>query len=80
VRLHGTQGGLSMRNVDGSYYDFVAERFEGTRSIVLASPPDDWGGRAAVLWTRRLASGAGFDPEIESATRVARVLDAIYGR
>lgn len=80
ARLHGTRGGLSMRNVDGSYYDFVAERFEGTRTIVLASPPDDWGGRAAVLWSRRLASGAGFDPEIESATRVARVLDAIYGR
>jgi hypothetical protein len=33
-----------------------------------------------VEWARRLAAGAGFDPEIEQVVAVASVLDAIYGR
>lgn len=78
--FHGTRGGVSMRNVGGSFYDFVAERFEGTRRADLASPPDAWGGRAAVAWTRQLARDRGFHSEIEHLTEVARVLDAIYGR
>jgi predicted dehydrogenase len=78
--FHGTCGGASMRNVAGSFYDFVAERHEGTRAITLAQPPDDWGGRAAVQWARSLADGARYDPEIEHVVEVAGVLDAIYGR
>lgn len=80
AHFHGTRGGLAMRNVGGSFLDFVAERFDGTRSTVLAAPPDDWGGRAALEWVRRLAGGEGFDPEIRSVGEVARVLDAVYGR
>jgi predicted dehydrogenase len=78
--FHGTRGGVSMRNVQGSFYDFVAERFDGTRTTTLADPPDDWGGRAAVAWARALATGGRFDPEIECIANVADVLDAIYGR
>ena len=44
----GTQGGACFRNVNGSFYDFVAERFRGTAREILAAPPDEWGGRAAV--------------------------------
>jgi predicted dehydrogenase len=78
--FHGTRGGASMRNVAGSFYDFVAERFDGTRATLLAEPPDDWGGRAAVQWAQALAAGARFDPAIERVGDVAAVLDAIYGR
>jgi len=78
--FHGTRGGASMRNVAGSFYDFVAERHDGTRTTVLAEPPDDWGGRAAAHWARALASGKRFDPDIERVVDVARVLDAIYAR
>jgi predicted dehydrogenase len=78
--FHGTQGGAAMRNVKGSFYDFTAERFDGTRSSVLAAPPDEWGGRAAVQWARQLAAGGGYDPEVAHALQVADVLDAIYGR
>jgi predicted dehydrogenase len=78
--FHGTRGGLSMRNAAGSFYDFVAERFDGTRSMPVAEPPDDWGGQAAVAWARALAEGARFDPAIECIANVADVLDAIYGR
>jgi predicted dehydrogenase len=78
--FHGTRGGASFRNVDGSFYDFVAERYDGTRSVTLGGPPDAWGGRAAVAWARQLAQGQRFDPDVERLVSVARVLDAIYGR
>ena len=78
--FYGTQGGAALRNVDGSFYDFVAERFRGTKREVLASPPDAWGGRAAADWARRLAAGERFSRDIEEVAEVARVLDRIYGR
>jgi hypothetical protein len=78
--FHGTQGGAALRNVNGSFYDFVAERYRGTARETLASPPDEWGGRAAADWAVRLAAGEQFDPEVERLVDVARVLDRIYGR
>lgn len=78
--FHGTHGGAAMRNVQGSFLDFKAERFDGTHSTVLSAPPDAWGGRAAVQWARQLASGTGYDPAVARVVQVAEVLDAIYGR
>ena len=78
--VYGTEGGVAMHNVNGSFYDFVAERYRGTACERIASPPDDWGGRAAVAWAERLAAGAGFDPEADRLVELARVLDAIYRR
>jgi predicted dehydrogenase len=78
--FHGTRGGAALRNVNGSFYDFVAERYDGTRSSELAAPPDAWGGRAGVAWARRLAADPRFDPDIERVADVAAVLDSIYGR
>jgi len=75
---YGTEGGLAMKNVAGSFYDFIAERYRGTARERLASPPDDWGGRAVLGWAERLAGGAGFDPEAERLVDVAAVLDRIY--
>ena len=80
AEFFGTKGGAAFRNVGGSFYDFIAERFDGTRRAVLAAPPDAWPGRAGVEWARRLAAGEGFDPEVEQLVAVAGVLDAIYGR
>jgi predicted dehydrogenase len=78
--FYGTEGGAVLRNVNGSFYDFVGERYHGTRSEILSKPPDDWGGRAAVNWVRRLAAGHGFDPACEKLFDVAATLDAIYER
>jgi predicted dehydrogenase len=80
AHFHGTQGGVSVRNVDGSFYDFRCELLRGTTTEILVSPPDDWPGRAAVEWTRRVAAGEGFDPAAEEHVRVAAILDRIYGR
>jgi predicted dehydrogenase len=78
--FHGTGGGAALRNVNGSFYDFVAERSRGTARETLASPPDAWGGRAAADWATRLARGERFDPAAERLVEVAAVLDRIYGR
>jgi predicted dehydrogenase len=76
----GTAGGLAMKNVGGSFHDFVAERYRGTRTERLTSPPDAWGGRAAAAWVERLAAGERFDAGADRLVDVARVLDAIYAR
>jgi predicted dehydrogenase len=78
--FYGTQGGAALRNVKGSFYDFTVERYRGTSSEVLSSPPDEWGGRAAADWAKRLAAGELYDPSIEHIIEVAATLDRIYGR
>jgi predicted dehydrogenase len=78
--FYGTGGGVALRNVGGSFLDFQTERFTGTAGELLASPPEDWGGRAAVAWARQLDASRAYDPEIERQIEVAQVLDAIYGR
>jgi predicted dehydrogenase len=78
--FYGEGQGAALRNVDGSFFDFIAERYRGTAAETLASPPDDWGGRAAADWARRLAAGERFAAEAERFVDVAAVLDRIYGR
>ena len=78
--FYGTRGGAALRNVNGSFYDFTAERFTGTHRDRLSAPPDEWGGRAAVAWAERLAASPRFDPEVAHLVDVAAALDAIYGR
>ncbi len=76
--FYGTRGGAALKNVNGSFYDFTVVRYCGTAREVLAEPPDAWGGRAAVAWAMRLASGARFDPDAERLVDVAETLDRIY--
>lgn len=78
--FYGTNGGVAFKNTKGSFYDFVAERYYGTRTEILCSPPDDWSGRAGVVWANRVAAGEKFNPETEEFVIVAEVLDKIYGR
>jgi len=78
--FYGVDGGVAVHNVDGSFYDFVAERFRGTHRERLVGPPDPWSGRAGLEWARELAAGARFDPSASQFARVAEVLDRIYGR
>lgn len=46
----------------------------------IYEPPDEWGGRAAVAWAKRLAEDKSFDPEAWNGVRVAEVIDIIYQR
>ena len=78
--FYGTDGGAQMRNENGSFFDFSAELFKGRMSERIATPPDDWGGRAAVEWMRKLAAGERFGGSTPGLADSARVLDRMYGR
>jgi predicted dehydrogenase len=78
--FYGTQGGVSLKNINGSFYDFVASRYWGTKTEVLVQPPDNWGGRALVNWIEKLSASSDFNPEANHFISSAEVLDRIYGR
>lgn len=78
--FYGSAGGISVRNVGGSFYDFEAEIFAGTQRTPLVSPPDPWGGRAAVEWADRLAQDRRFDCAAERIADSAGIMDQIYRR
>lgn len=78
LRLYGTKGGVGLRNVEGSFYDFMLERFDGRQRTILASPPDAWGGRAAVAWAQGLQASHAYDPEADTLVRLGEVLDRVY--
>ncbi|HVE51896.1 MAG TPA: Gfo/Idh/MocA family oxidoreductase [Ramlibacter sp.] len=80
AHFHGTRGGAALQNVNGSFHDFTAARFDGTRRTPLAEPPDAWGGRGILEWARHLGGGARYNPAIETIVQVATVLDRVYGR
>jgi len=80
AKFFGTQGGAAMRNVGGSFFDFTAERYDGRNTQTLTSPPDEWGGRAAADWVRKLAAGARFAESTTGLLESARALDRLYGR
>lgn len=80
AQVFGSNGGAAMRNVDGSFFDFRADRFEGRNTHALTSFPDEWGGRAAAEWVRNLAAGARFGESTSGLLETARTLDRLYGR
>jgi predicted dehydrogenase len=78
--FYGTAGGAQMRNVDGSFFDFSADLFKGRDSERIAAPPDDWGGRAAAQWVRKLAGGERFAGSTSGLIETVRALNWLYGR
>lgn len=81
--FYGTNGGATLRNLNGSFFDFTAERFSGTARESLSEMPENnknwnWGGQAAIDWARRLAKGEKFNVESENLIDVAAALDKIY--
>lgn len=81
VSVYGTNGGVSFKNVNGSFYDFSTEQFHGTSREVISNPGDSWGGKAAIDWVEKLANtGNKFNPEAFQYLKAAEILDKIYKR
>ena len=78
--FYGTQAGAQMRNENGSFFDFSADLFKGRNSERIASAPDEWGGRAAAEWVRKLAAGEHFAGSTTGLLETAQTLDRLYGR
>ena len=76
IAFYGTEGGARLRNVDGSFYDFVAERFRGTHTETLSDPQNEWGGLATIEWIKRIDEG--FDQAAEHYVELAEVIDSVY--
>jgi predicted dehydrogenase len=76
--FYGTDGGITFRNVNGSFYDFMVERFRGTSRETVVVSPEARGGRAAADWAERLALGGGNGADLVQLEQVAEVLDGIY--
>lgn len=74
----GTNGGVSFKNINGSFYDFQTELYHGTSKNIITTPPDDWMGRTAAVWATQLADNPNFDSSANTYIQVAEVLDHIY--
>ena len=78
--FYGTRGSAILRNIDGSFYNFTVEHCVGTKRRAIAGRDDQWGGRAANAWVRKLSQGTRFDQGIERLYDLSVLVDAIYGR
>ncbi len=76
--FYGTRGTAALRNINGSFYDFVVELYRGTARETVATCSRVWGGAAALDWVERLTSSRSFDPNIAHLLATAKVVDAIY--
>ncbi len=81
VSIYGTKGGVSFKNLNGSFYDFSTERFHGTSREVISTPGESWGGLAAIDWVDALSKGGNkFNPDAYQYLKAAEILDKIYKR
>jgi predicted dehydrogenase len=78
--FYGPSGGAQMRNEAGSFFNFSADLLRGRERQPIARPPDDWGGRAAADWVRKLAAGGRFAESTRGLIETAQVLDRMYRR
>lgn len=77
---YGTQGSAIFSNVQGSFFDFETRLCRGTRNEIISQPPDDWGGRALIAWTKKIGEDDSFTEDAMQYYKVAKVLDRIYKR
>lgn len=72
--VYGEEAGARFSNVDGSFYDFRADRLEQRHRTPLFEGPDDWQGRALLDWAARPLT---YDPACEAVYTGARILDGL---
>lgn len=78
--FHGTSSSALFYNVNGSFYDFETAIAKGTNRKIVSTPPDDWGGRALINWTRELQESNKFRKSSFLYYNTAEVVDRIYRR
>ncbi len=78
----GSEGGVAFKNIDGSFSDFIAEKYKGPNSEYLITPPDDWKGRAITDWIWKVGEGNdNYNPNWEKCLiRNTEILNRIYQR
>jgi predicted dehydrogenase len=76
--FYGTNGTICIRNVNGSFYDFITEKYNGTSRIVLNKSPQNWGDMAIREWAKKVSRKNNFDSDIENVYQVASIIDTVY--
>jgi hypothetical protein len=77
--FYGANGGARLSNVNGSFYDFTAERYRGTSRETSRRRPTT-GADAPRPIGRGASPPASASIRRRALRRRARVLDRIYGR
>ena len=78
--FYGTEGGASLKNLEGSFFDFAAWHHTRTASRQVGEPDAIWPGGATLGWARSLAASNHFEATAENFTKISAVLDQIYAR
>lgn len=78
--FYGTKASALFYNINGSFYDFEAAFCHGTSKKIISSPPDEWGGKALIDWTKSLQVSNVFRKSAFEYYETASVLDKIYKR
>jgi len=79
IALYGESGGAAFENVNGSFYDFVCDRYQGAQRERLYEGAEEWGGRAIVAWAQELVQSPRYQAQPELLC-LAQALDSLYGR
>lgn len=78
--FYGTKASALFYNINGSFYDFEVALCHGTTRRIISKPPDDWGGRALIDWTKTLQKNKKFNKSAFRYYDSASVIDMIYKR
>ncbi|MFO7963010.1 MAG: Gfo/Idh/MocA family oxidoreductase [Desulfobacterales bacterium] len=79
IAFFGSEGGLCLSNINGSFFDFETKLFrKTTQEVIAADSKDTWWGRSAVDWVNRLSRSRRYDPEAAGIIPVAFALESIY--
>ncbi|PTB95450.1 hypothetical protein C9994_11310 [Marivirga lumbricoides] len=79
--FYGSEGRVAFKNIDGSFSDFKAEKYNGTQTEQIAGATDEWSGRAGLEWAQKVLDGQGFDPgSANEYLQLAEIIDRVYGR
>ncbi len=78
--IYGTEGGLSMRNHNGSFYEFDTYHFKSRDVSTICNEEGAWGGKAITDWAKMVMLSGNYDNRAEQLIQVADVIDLIYER
>jgi predicted dehydrogenase len=76
--FYGSKGTICIKNVNGSFYDFITEQYNGTTRVVIHNQKQNWGELAIKEWAKRLRDNNCFDKSIEEHLVISSIIDSIY--
>jgi predicted dehydrogenase len=76
--FYGSKGTICIKNVNGSFYDFITEQYNGTSKLVIHNKKQNWGDVAIKEWATKLNDCNHFDESIKEHQVISSIIDSIY--